>query len=140
MITTTATETVLDLQHRSASNVVSWWDSWPDGDFELDAVPYDAYNAMEKLAEHWANTNSGQRANAKLTTRFGKDGKCSMRSCLGVVLCDNTNCKIVTRPKTRKSRVDEQVIGFCKCGGALSQQSYVYILHTLILDCAHQKC
>ena len=62
--------------------------------------------------EHWANNNHGpghRRAKGDIRAPRWQDGRESMRSCLGIIVCSNAKCVNIVRPMTKgKSREEKQ--------------------------------
>ena len=98
------------------------WDPWPDGPFQLD-VSWEEVSRTKKLQTHWAERTHGGDRKGREDADVWDQGKRSTRTCLGVLVCDNHECKRVTRPMTDPARFKAQLMGECQCGGQLRHQS-----------------
>ena len=97
------------------------WDPWPDGVFHSD-VSWQEASHTKRLQTHWAErTHGGDRRGSEDADVWDK-GKRSTRACLGVFVCDNNDCKRVTRPMTDPRRLKAQSTSTCRCGAQLVHQ------------------
>ena len=91
------------------------WDYWPDGTFDRD-FSWLEVNATSRLMCHWAvSVGGGDRKGNEHATNW-ENGKKSTRSCLGIILCDNPDCQIFTRPHTKSQSLAKQLATSCDCG------------------------
>jgi hypothetical protein len=44
------------------------------------------------------------------------------RTCLGIIVCNEPTCQIITRPATRRTTLVRQLHASCDCGGKLVHQ------------------
>ena len=97
------------------------WDYWPDGTFDSD-FNWEQINATSHLMCHWAMlVGGGDRKGNGHATNW-ENGKKSTRSCLGLIICDNPDCDISTRPHTKSQSLAKQLEASCECGAQRVRQ------------------
>ncbi len=98
------------------------WDRWQNGNFDhiyshAEVAAMDPSGRDETFPVHWATRNTGGiRHQGHELAETVDHGKISLRSCLGVIQCSNSECHIITRPKTRQAAIVNQVNTPCRCG------------------------
>lgn len=92
------------------------WDGWPDGDWS-HKYSNEFFLDTGKLMSHWASNPKGgpKRGKGNHNARKWRDGHATGRTCVGVIVCDNSNCNIVIRPQTRNAKRQEQLAETCQC-------------------------
>ena len=103
---------------QSPVKVSAKWDGWPDGDWQQDFTNEEYYELGE-LPVHWAMAVTGGDRNRLANSPDVLHGKRTMRKCLGIIRCENSNCNRIIRPKTRKKTILAQLEKGCKCGSDL---------------------
>ncbi|KAG2752918.1 hypothetical protein P692DRAFT_20829830 [Suillus brevipes Sb2] len=83
------------------NNLSERWDGWPDGSFTCLFSWEEAYQT-DFLMEHWANRNRGGDKGRSDDAEDWQDGFRTWRTCLGIIVCNEPTCQIITRPATRK--------------------------------------
>ncbi|KAF5323682.1 hypothetical protein D9619_012867 [Psilocybe cf. subviscida] len=95
------------------------WDYWPDGAWECD-FSIEEHEETKRLMVHWATVGSCGDTTGSVYADNWKEGFCTRRRCLGIIQCDNPDCRIRIRPQTEEKRIQEvQLQGPCRCGGEL---------------------
>ncbi|KAG1734779.1 hypothetical protein EDB19DRAFT_1996378 [Suillus lakei] len=97
------------------------WDGWPDGSYGRLFSWEEAYQT-DFLMEHWANSNRGGDKGRSDDAENWQDGFQTWRTCLGIIVCDEPTCEIITRPATHKATLISQLHASCDCGGKLIHQ------------------
>ncbi|KAG2342656.1 hypothetical protein BDR05DRAFT_963859, partial [Suillus weaverae] len=97
------------------------WDGWPDGTYARLFSWEEAYQT-DFLMERWANRNRGGDKGRSDDAENWQDGFRTWRMCLGIILCNEPTCQIITRPATRKATLVSQLHAPCDCGGRLVHQ------------------
>ncbi|KZP22592.1 hypothetical protein FIBSPDRAFT_663248, partial [Athelia psychrophila] len=92
------------------------WDGWPDGDWSRK-YSHKFFIATGKLMSHWASNPKGgpKRGKGDNNAKKWRDGHATGRTCVGVIVCDNSSCDIVIRPQTRNEKRREQLAENCRC-------------------------
>ncbi|KAJ7196708.1 hypothetical protein GGX14DRAFT_318451, partial [Mycena pura] len=99
------------------------WDGWPNGVWER-TYSLTEFQRSKKFRVKWACSTPGttrqdaKRQGDKLAVRW-QDGKRTRRFCLGIIKCDQQNCKIIIRPHVRPAGLRAQLEETCPCGGSL---------------------
>ncbi|KAK0226743.1 hypothetical protein EDD85DRAFT_795065 [Armillaria nabsnona] len=75
------------------SNFPGGWNGWPSGLFAID-VSFEDFKQTKKLQVNWAMRNNGGDPEGSETASTIRDGKISNRRCLGVLRCENPECKV----------------------------------------------
>ncbi|KAJ3773631.1 hypothetical protein FB446DRAFT_732250 [Lentinula raphanica] len=76
------------------------WDGWIDGNIEAD-FSWDDIEKTHDLMVHWARRDYGSRgSHGNSLAEEWILGKKNTRCCLGVIVCDDTECKTIIRPQT----------------------------------------
>ncbi|KAF9547038.1 hypothetical protein CPC08DRAFT_648858 [Agrocybe pediades] len=106
------------------------WNSWPDGFLELD-LTYEEYRETKELETHWANISTGGDRRGQYHADEWQKGKRLTRTCLGIISCENSECRIVIRPHIKPAYLHHQLSKTCKCGHDLVHtqcgiRSYIY--------------
>ncbi|KAG1741189.1 hypothetical protein EDB19DRAFT_1706822, partial [Suillus lakei] len=96
------------------------WDPWPDGDFER-LFTWEEVAGTGNLSEYWACQpgGGGDKRGSESASSWPR-GKMTRRVCLGVIICDEPTCEVVTRPQTRRAGIMRQLNVPCLCGGKLT--------------------
>lgn len=95
------------------------WDYWPNGVWEYDFT-IEEYQETKRLMVHWATAGSCGDTTGSAYADKWPNGFRTRRVCLGVIQCDNPQCRIRIRPQTVERRIKEvQLQGSCRCGGEL---------------------
>ncbi|KAJ7573768.1 hypothetical protein C8J56DRAFT_1065694 [Mycena floridula] len=83
-------------QHSSVPEKVPW-KGYPDGNLEFK-FNEDEMNQTGRLMTHWACSNYGSHTGSPGADTWQK-GQCTIRTCLGIMFCDNDDCMIKKRQK-----------------------------------------
>ncbi len=97
----------------SLSRIPGGWNGWPSGLFAMD-VSHDEFKQTKKLQVHWATRNNGGDVSGSETAPTIGGGKVTNRRCLGVVRCENPDCKVICRPGTNPAIRRKQLDGLCR--------------------------
>ncbi|KAF9539193.1 hypothetical protein CPC08DRAFT_731147 [Agrocybe pediades] len=121
---------VVEKTSSAPEDLISSWDGWPDGFLELD-LTYIEHRQTKELETHWANISTGGDCRGQYHAEEWQRGKKLTRTCLGILSCDNTECRIVIRPHIRPAHLHHQLSQTCKCGHTLIHtqcgiRSYIY--------------
>ncbi len=101
------------------SHIPGGWNGWPSGLFAMDVSP-EEFNQTKRLQVNWATRFNGGDSSGLETASTIAGGKITNRRCLGVVRCENTECKVICRPGTTPAIRDRQVQHPCRCGFELN--------------------
>ncbi|CAA7271430.1 unnamed protein product [Cyclocybe aegerita] len=93
------------------------WDGWPDDVLKKD-FSFDEVERLDDLQVHWATKTNGTRLGDIFALTW-EGGKKSVRKCLGIIECDNPDCRIIIRPRTHPKPLQAQLQQSCKCGAVL---------------------
>lgn len=107
------------LENASVTLNTDPWDGWPDGEFEID-VTYDELPAFDDFKIHWAHRGRSERGGNEHADNW-KKGKQYTRTCLGVIVCDNPNCRAAVRPGTSPEKIYRQLQEPCSGDNCYSQ-------------------
>ncbi|KAJ7588344.1 hypothetical protein C8J56DRAFT_1050415 [Mycena floridula] len=83
-------------QHSSVPEMVPW-KGYPDGNLKFN-FNEDEMNQTGRLMTHWACSNYGSHTGSPGADTWQK-GQCTIRTCLGIMFCDNDDCMIKKRQK-----------------------------------------
>ncbi|KAJ7854107.1 hypothetical protein B0H14DRAFT_2353941 [Mycena olivaceomarginata] len=72
----------------------------------------------ERQKKSLGDSNSGGRGGSTQADSW-EGGKLTRRQCQGVIVCENLECGVVTRPHTRSQSVEKQLLKPCICGANL---------------------
>lgn len=109
-------DTPLGASHTETAGID--WDYWPDGAFTR-TFTHEEFQATNELMVHWSFETSGGSRGSEYAPSPEK-GKHSYRRCHGHIKCDNPECQIIIRPKTRLTYRINQLSRPCACGGTLA--------------------
>ncbi|KAF5319194.1 hypothetical protein D9619_008741 [Psilocybe cf. subviscida] len=99
----------------TAATTAEQWDGWPNGNFSCD-FSWGTFESTKSLMEHWAHEVVGGMRGGDEHALEWENGKRSARRCLGIIQCDNNDCKMIIRPHTKSVRLARQLSGECECG------------------------
>ncbi len=97
------------------SNFPGGWNGWPSGLSAMD-VSFEDFKQTKRLQVNWAIHSNGGDPEGSETASMIRNGKISNRRCLGVIHCENPDCKVVCRPGTSSGFRDKQLEQPCHCG------------------------
>ncbi|SJL17932.1 uncharacterized protein ARMOST_21502 [Armillaria ostoyae] len=90
------------------------WNGLPSGLFAMD-VTLEDFKQTKKLQVIWETRSNGGDPDGSETASTIRDGKISNRRCLGVLGCENPDCKVVCHPGTSLGVWDKQLEQPCCC-------------------------
>jgi hypothetical protein len=97
---------------------VTFWDGWPDGEFERDFTWQEMADTKD-LMVHWAYRLKGGDRKGDIFGDTWPEGKHMKRWCLGTIVCDNEECETMVRPQTKPEGISKQLLSKCQCGALL---------------------
>ncbi|KAK0234340.1 hypothetical protein IW262DRAFT_1452899 [Armillaria fumosa] len=100
------------------SQIPGGWNGWPSGLFTMDISVKD-FKQTKKLQVNWAMRGNGGDPDSSETASTIHHGKISNRQCLGVIRCENPDCKVVCHPGTTAGGRNKQLKQTCRCGSEL---------------------
>lgn len=103
---------------KTTTRLADVWDPFPDGPHTL-WLSHKVYESTKNLVMNWSMLGAGGYPNRSADAPKEKDGKPATRTCLGIILCTTTTCKVVIRPVVDKDRRVRQLEQMCQCGGSL---------------------
>jgi hypothetical protein len=106
------------LADRVDSSEVTFWDGWPDGEFERDFTWQEMADTKD-LMVHWAYRLTGGDRKGDIFGDTWPEGKRAKRWCLGTIVCDNEECETMVRPQTKPEGISKQLLSKCQCGARL---------------------
>ncbi|KAF8833135.1 hypothetical protein BDN67DRAFT_1006384 [Paxillus ammoniavirescens] len=106
-----------DVQKGEGSDKVLW-DGWPDADFQ-QLFTWEQFHQTSGLMEHWANMNKGGDKHGNDRALTWQEGFKTHQQCMGVIVCQEPTCGVITRPQTRQAKVQAQLTKGCICGSKL---------------------
>ncbi|PBK88252.1 hypothetical protein ARMGADRAFT_937709, partial [Armillaria gallica] len=89
------------------------WNGWPSGLFAMDVSP-EEFNQIKRLQINWATRFNGSDSSGLETASTIAGGKITNRRCLGVVRCENPQCKVICRPGTTPAIRDRKLQHPCQ--------------------------
>ncbi len=101
------------------SHIPGGWNGWPSGLFAMDVSP-EEFNQTKRLQINWATRFNGGDSSGLETASTIAGGEITNRQCLGVVWCENPQCKVICRPGTTPAIRDRQLHNPCRCGFELN--------------------
>ncbi|KAG1839131.1 hypothetical protein DFJ58DRAFT_733490 [Suillus subalutaceus] len=110
-ITARATSDIKEVKDTHA-NLSELWDGWPDGS-NAHLFSWEEAYQTDFLMEHWANRNRRGDKGRSDDAQNWQDGFRTWRACLGIIVCDEPTCQIITRPATRKTTLISQLHASC---------------------------
>ena len=115
---TTQTAAVVVKSSQLDDKALTSWDPWPNGHFER-TLSNDEYTASNCALVHWATRNrGGYTGNAAASSWH--EGKKGIRSCLGVITCNNQDCNARIRPPVRPKALEKRLQESCPiCGSGV---------------------
>ena len=106
------------LADRVDSSEVTFWDGWPDGEFERDFTWQEMADTKD-LMVHWAYHLTGGDRKGDIFGDTWPEGKRAKRWCLGTIVCDNEECETMVQPQTKPEGISKQLLSKCQCGARL---------------------
>ena len=96
--------------------LASGWNGYPQGKFVV-SLSWREFRSLNDLKVDWAYNSCGvkQGKRGSLDAADPSLGKRSTRSCLGVLQCDNRDCQLLIRPKSKGTQRREQEGELCEC-------------------------
>ncbi len=79
-------------------------------------VSLEDFEQTKKLQVNWATRNNRGDIDGSEMAPTIRDGKISNRRCLGMLHCENPDCKVVCCPGTSPGVRDKQLEQSCRCG------------------------
>ena len=108
------------------------WNGYPQGNFTVH-LSWDEFNTeLDGLKVDWAYNSYGtHKGKTSIIADNPEQGKRTYRSCIGSLQCDNPDCRVVLRPRTKANARGEQIGERCPCNDRNKQkgQPTEYRLH-----------
>ncbi|KXN89732.1 hypothetical protein AN958_05272 [Leucoagaricus sp. SymC.cos] len=90
------------------------WDGFPDGKISRNFT-MEQQGKGQKIYFNWAHRTDGRRTGDPNATEW-KNGRQSIKTCLGILTCGNPDCKIIARVGTKDHVLQKQLEKPCRWG------------------------